>query len=337
VHNDIYDYPDQDYKNNSIPITIVCKKHGNFFQSLSNHLQGKGCPNCTAFISSGEQEVMLFVLSLGLDATRGRENALAGLGSCEVDILIPGKKVAIEYNGIYWHSTAGGKTKNYHAKKTELLEILGYQLIHIFEDEWKENKAKVEARLASILSPKSLPRDFARRCVVKDIPWSSAKDFLTKHHLQGPGSSGSVSLGLFRGDDLLAVSIFGKPRYDKSFDWELLRFVSKGVVVGAAGKMLSYFRKQHAVEGQRLISYADRRWSQGKLYRALGFEFAGDTTPGYGYVKARKRYNRQMFQKYKLAKLFDNFDSALTEEENCRRNGYYRVYDCGVSRWVKTL
>jgi hypothetical protein len=100
---------------------------------------------------------------------------------------------------------------------------------------------------------------------------------------------------------------------------------------------LAFFTKNFAKRGDNLISYADRRWSQGKLYRALGFEFAGDTTPGYGYVKARKRYNRQMFQKYKLAKLFDNFDSALTEEENCRRNGYYRVYDCGVSRWVKTL
>ncbi len=46
VHGDRYDYSKVQYKNNRTPVEIVCRKHGSFWQSPSNHLAGKGCGKC---------------------------------------------------------------------------------------------------------------------------------------------------------------------------------------------------------------------------------------------------------------------------------------------------
>lgn len=46
VHGDKYRYDRIKYVNNSTPIEITCKEHGNFLQTPNNHLQGRGCPIC---------------------------------------------------------------------------------------------------------------------------------------------------------------------------------------------------------------------------------------------------------------------------------------------------
>jgi hypothetical protein len=45
-HGDIYDYSKAAYKGSGIPIEIVCKAHGAFWQRPSAHLRGSGCPKC---------------------------------------------------------------------------------------------------------------------------------------------------------------------------------------------------------------------------------------------------------------------------------------------------
>ena len=58
----------------------------------------------------------------------------------EIDIFIPSKNIAIEYDGLYWHSSNkfSGRTieKKYHLNKTEQCLKKGIKLIHIFENEW---------------------------------------------------------------------------------------------------------------------------------------------------------------------------------------------------------
>lgn len=42
--------------------------------------------------------------------------------------------------------------KTYHLNKTELCEQLGYRLIHIWENEWNNNKDEIKAKLENILN-----------------------------------------------------------------------------------------------------------------------------------------------------------------------------------------
>lgn len=46
VHGDKYNYDKVVYKNNRTDVVIVCPIHGEFTQRPSNHLIGRGCPEC---------------------------------------------------------------------------------------------------------------------------------------------------------------------------------------------------------------------------------------------------------------------------------------------------
>ena len=122
--------------------------------------------------------------------------------------------------------------------------------------------------------------------------------------------------------------IFGKPRFNKKYDYELIRFCSKMNinVVGAASKLFKHFKINY---NGSIISYANRRFSNGNLYETLGFTKIDETKPNYFYIKGKTLLSRNKCQKHKLKNLLDNFDENLSEHENMLNNGYLKVYDCG--------
>lgn len=141
-------------------------------------------------------------------------------------------------------------------------------------------------------------------------------------------ANAKINLGLFYKGRLCAVMTFGKPRFDKKHSWELVRYCTlfNFNIVGGASKLLKHFRDEH--EGN-IITYADRRWSDGNLYRKLGFIELKPSEPGYYYVKGGNRFNRMEFQKHKLKNKLKEFNPELGEKENMAVNGYYRIWDCG--------
>lgn len=46
-HNNLYDYSIVKYVKSTIKVSIICKKHGEFFQTPNSHLAGHGCPKCS--------------------------------------------------------------------------------------------------------------------------------------------------------------------------------------------------------------------------------------------------------------------------------------------------
>jgi hypothetical protein len=130
---------------------------------------------------------------------------------------------------------------------------------------------------------------------------------------------------------------FTKSRFNHKIDYELTRYANKRFcrVIGGAGKLLNYFIIQWKPES--IITYADMRYSQGNLYIKLGFNFDGITEPNYGYVIDGKIQSRQKYQKHKLEKKLEFFDSNLTEEQNMKLHDYYRIYDCGNMTFKMTI
>jgi hypothetical protein len=275
-----------------------------------------------------EEEIRDFVYSLGFDDLIHGDRKI--LHPRELDIYIPSIKMAIEVCGIYWHSELSSERKpDYHYSKYAQCRNQGIQLITIFDDEWIGNKEKVKNRLVHILG-KSERTIFARKCVVKEITNIESSDFVSTHHLQGDSSS-SVNLGLYLDGELVSVMTFGKPRFSKKYNYELIRFCSKYSVVGAAGKLMSFFTKMY--NPHSIVSYSDNRWGWGTVYEKLGFQFIKNQI-GYQYTDYRTRYNRMQFQKHKLVKA--GHDPELTEWQIMQNLGYDRVWDCGQSTWVWT-
>jgi very-short-patch-repair endonuclease len=56
IHGDKYDYSKVNYKNNNIPIIIICKEHGEFLQGAKVHCNGHGCKKCAVILASDKRK-----------------------------------------------------------------------------------------------------------------------------------------------------------------------------------------------------------------------------------------------------------------------------------------
>jgi len=276
--------------------------------------------------SAGEMELYNFVKELAPDTVQNDVNILSGL---ELDIVIPSMKLAMEYNGGYWHSDLF-KDKKYHLNKQKEAAEKGYRLIHVWECDWFHKKEIIKSILKSIMNRVD-KRIYARKTVVKEISYSDANTFLDKNHLQGSGVS-KIRLGLFHDDELVSVMTFSSLRRatgqkSKEGSYELHRFCNElnTSVIGGASKLFKYFIKNYSPK--HILSYASKDWSTGNLYESLGMTYAGDTTVGYFYTKSKFRYSRFQFQKHKL--VAKGADPNLTEYGIMLKDGYHRVWDCG--------
>ncbi|AXY82718.1 putative Hef-like homing endonuclease [Acinetobacter phage KARL-1] len=274
--------------------------------------------------SSAEIEIVNFLESLtDTEIITNSRKIIPNLK--ELDIYVPAHKLAIEYDGIFWHSSGSKETdlkiKHAHISKTEECEKQGIHLLHIFENEWR-NPIKREI-WKSVISHKlgKSKSIYARKCVVRDISVSIAHEFCEENHLQGKCGASSAK-GLFYNGELVQVATFGKPRFNKGYDMELLRLCSKKYtcVVGGASKLL---------KGMNLISYANRRWSFGNVYEQMGMEKVGVTKPGYFYIVDGELKHRSGYMKHVLKDKLEIFDEELSESENCYANGLRRIWDCG--------
>lgn len=336
--NGKYDYKIESYKTDTKKIKIVCPIHGEFEQSITSHLASPtGCPKCSIKNSYIENKIQKYLEKNNIIFEKNNRSILNGL---EIDFYIPEFKVGIECNGIFWHSELAGKDKKYHLSKTEMSNKSGIFLIHIFENEINEKWRIVESRLNSIFK-RNKRRIYGRQCTVKFISKKEKTKFLNKYHLQGDCGS-CLEVGLFYKNRLVSVMSFGKLRLalgqknqEKSF--ELIRYSSNFnfYIIGGASKMLKFFEKE--INPKTVVSYSDRRWSVGEIYKILGFELVKCTKPNYHYFKrgSANLYHRFSFRKSVLDKKLKIFDKTKSEWYNMRQNGWNRIWDCGHLKFKK--
>lgn len=311
-----------------VGVAALAKKYGISEWCIYTYITFHGLKNLTTKSRSwGEQELEDWIRSLGIETLHSDRSILSGR---ELDIYLPVNKLAIEYNGLFWHSELNGKGSDYHLSKTDRCAELGIHLIHIFDIEWNSpiKQNIIKSRIKSYLGLNDTV--YARKTLIKVIDRKIAQKFLNESHMQGSCNS-SVYLGLVHDNLLVSVMSFAKSRYNKNFDFELVRFVTTpGInVVGGASKLLNYFTKEHPTSS--IISYADRRWSKiDSLYNSIGFEYAATSNPNYFYTNNYTTLeSRLKYQKHKLASILPTFDSTKTEWENMQINGYDRIWDCG--------
>lgn len=313
-----------------------CKKCGEEFTwnliKTSSKPYCKACnPSEVSPFSKEELELFDFLRSIYNGPIYHNDRKL--IAPLEVDFYLPEKNVAIEYNGLYWHSEIW-KDKNYHLNKTKMCEAKGVRLIHIFEDEWVEKRNLIESIIRASLGifDRSIG---ARKCVVREVSKEDSKVFLNENHLQGYVYA-KYSYGLYYKEELVSLLTFNSPRYSKDYDYELLRFVNKKEcnIIGGFSKLLKAFRKEHLGS---ILTYSDRRLFSGNVYRNNGFSELTPTNPDYWYVNFREnkgRESRLRFQKKKLLERFGESLSNLTEKEIANSKGYYQIYGCGNWKFI---
>lgn len=291
------------------------------------------CPACHK-MTNGEEFINSILAKSKLEVNYRDRCTIPGI---ELDFYIPSKRIAIEFNGLYWHCEQH-VNRSYHINKHMLCAQHNIQLISVFDDEIRNTPNIVRMRLKHILNNTTY-RVYARKCEIRQVNTEFKTKFLKKYHIQGDVTS-QYNYGLYSNNKCVAIMCLGKRKIlDKSTNqFELLRYatISSFTVVGGAGKLLQYFIMQHTPDN--IVSYCDRRWSTGNLYKQLGFKLLKTTPPNYWYTKTfTERLNRVKFQKHKLKSILPIYDDKLSESENMKANKFFKIWDCGSLKFILSV
>lgn len=242
----------------------------------------------------------------------------------------------IELNPTITHNSAisifeNGQPKqaDYHLRKSAVAAKYGYRCIHVFDwDKWED--------IVDLLNLKQ--RVFARTCEVKEISPQAANEFIDANHIQGQCRGATVLLGLFRQNKLIEVMTLGPSRYDRKFDFELLRLCTQRglTVIGGASKLFSHFVRLNPASS--IISYCDKSKFSGSVYTQLGMNLLRESSPAKVWSKGSDKITDNLLRQRGYDQLFNtDFGRGTSNEELMLQNGWLPVYDCGQKVfWIFT-
>ena len=340
IHNNKYDYSKSTYNGRFSKTIIICPEHGEFEQTIGDHLQGCGCGRCASdkanYSSSYEHELIDFISQHSPTKIIPRHT----MGRKEIDIFLPEFNLGLEVNGCYWHSHIF-KTPDFHKQKSDFYMGHGIKIFHIWEHQLM-NPIKYTIIKSMLLNKLNLTPNkiFARKCIIQPVSSKDYKEFCTHNHIQGHSPT-QIKLGLYHNGILVACMGFSKLRVNlgnKSTEgkYELVRYCTliNTNVVGGASRLLKHFEK--TINPQYLVSYSDNDYSSGNLYKSLNFQDGSFTNISYMYYENRSSSlkNRYVYRKSELIKM--GYDPKLTEFEITHMMGLYRLHNSGTYRWIKT-
>ena len=282
----------------------------------------------------------------------------------ELDIVVPDHHLAIEFNDIFSHSEqavferrAKPRPHGYHAVKTREAREQGYQLVHVWEDDWLHRRELVLRALAHRLhavdrlldvlpdiNPLACQRLYARNLTVKLVHGGVARRFWQDNHLQGPVHC-TVNIGLYDQNNVLRALLgIGRKNHGSRVSlpdgtWDIQRYATLGVIVGGFTKLLAHAETLVSVD--TWTSWSDNDISDGGMYQAAGFVVDKRQAPSYSYVGRKTRWERVHRSTYTKQRFTNDpdltYQSGQTEHEAALANKLYRIYDAGKTRWVKAV
>lgn len=224
------------------------------------------------------------------------------------------------------------RPKTYHLEKTKLAKSNNFSCIHIFD--WDDID-----KIVDMLKPKE--KLYARRLQIKEVNKQECNKFLNNYHLQNSCKGQTVRLGLYNNKELVQVLTFGKPRYNKHYEYELLRLCTKNcyLILGGVEKLFKYFI--HNYNPKSIISYCDNSKFSGNVYKRLNFKDITTNKCSLHWYnpKTHRHITDNLLRQRGYSQLhndnnYENYNKGDDNEKLMLENGYLPVYDCGQSTFV---
>lgn len=238
----------------------------------------------------------------------------------------------IEINPTATHNThfnPYGKNRidaNYHRDKSKLAKDSGYSVIHVFD--WDDVDKVVQLLKFRVT-------EYARKCDVKVVSEIDTNNYLDMYHLQGTCRGQKIRLGLYYDNQLVSLMTFGKSRFNKNCEYELLRYCSHYNVVGGVEKLFKYFIDNY--KPNSIVSYCDISKFSGKVYDTLGFRYIKTNSPRKHWysLKEKRHITDGLLLSQGYDRLFkENHGKGTSNEELILSRGYLPVYDCGQATYI---
>lgn len=263
------------------------------------------------------------------------------IGNRAFDFMIADQRCVIEIDPTATHNATftpydkqGKKPMDpgYHSEKSKIAEAAGYRCVHVFD--WDD-----DVKIARMFSSKRAV--YARKCDMREVPKSECDAFLADCHLQSTCKGQSIRLGLYYEGRLIEIMTFGKPRYSKKCEYELLRLCTDPEyrVIGGAQRLFGHFVSEH--DPASVISYCDLSKFSGQIYGKLGFELKRENKPSKHWVELgeKKTPKKQITDNLLRQRGFDqifgtSYGKGTSNEELMLKHGFAAVYDCGQATWI---
>lgn len=196
---DLIDFDNKDYKFN-------CKKGHQFLikkSLLKNRLYHliEVCTICNpiglSFISQGEKELRNFIEKYIDNVQLTNRDKIHPY---HLDLYLPDLNIAFEYNGVYWHNDKN-KGKYYHKNKSKFCKDKGIELIHIWENDWKERKEIVKSIILKKLNINEI--NIYDNYIIKKINKDIVNEFIFNNSLKDRNSI--YGYGLYYKNELVSI------------------------------------------------------------------------------------------------------------------------------------
>lgn len=311
---------------------------GHYFENVacSINRDSPTCPQCST--STGEKSLTNYIENIvGKDRVKCNKRDI--IAPRELDIYIPELSIAIEYNGLYWHTEEKDKDKNYHYNKWKMCQDKGIQLITIWEDDWinKTKRKVIKSIIESELGVSTKAKVSAQDCELREIDVDAARDFCDTYHLQG-FTSGTFYLGLFHKDKLVALSVwrkYGTTLYLDRYCTSIHIIVTNGL---EEMLKLAQTKAQSVYNCTQIVTFSDNCTSTGVEYKDLGLVKDKNVQPDYFHLVKGARANKSNYRKKRFKNDPDlKFKEGLSESELAKLNKIHKIWDCGKVRWIKSL
>lgn len=299
--------------------TWVCKKKHEWEAVVYSRTGNNpsNCPICSTVTSKFEKSLTAYIQTI--TPAKLTKNSRTIIPPHELDLYLPDLNLAIEFNGLYWHSENQGKHKNYHYNKWLKCKNQGIQLIQIWEDDWNEKPDIIKNIISS-----RLRNQFSLTLKQATIQQLTAKfqkenhNFLINHGLETLAFS-DINYGLFTDNNqkqLQAVIIFKKVTQCEKLTLNLIAYISKNPNENEFTELLTQVEK--TVKPYKIISYTDNTSTNENFYLTNNFTITQTIPPDYTYLIKGKRVHRN-------------------HVNNSPKTSFPRIWDAGKTKWVKTF
>lgn len=305
-----YTYDKTSYTKSGDKIVVTCEKHGDFTPIAFQHAYGVGCPKCA---NVGPSSFEVEIQSLIGDVDISNRSLIAPQ---ELDIVDHSSKVAIEFNGTYWHSLQK-RPKGYHRNKRIRTNSVGYRLISISEQDWKDKKAIITRIIKNATGHSEDVRVNARDCKIVNIPGKDARKFLTEHHIQGHARASHNFALIHKSGQIVAVMTFNQIA-EGGFD--MVRYATSCTVRGGQSKLFKHAAAN--LNMQWCQSFVDCDYFDGSSYENSGFELVDDSVTSFRIWHRKVGFmSRQQWWKINIPKTLSKLgvDPSVFSKEKTQR------------------
>lgn len=324
-----------EFSGHTSPVDVSCTRcHKRETYTLDVLYRGKICQSCfPANFSRWHRELYDWMALIDASATVNDRSAISPL---ELDILSGNKKLAIECNGLYWHSEATNTPRMYHQNKSNACLANGISLFHVFEDEWHDNVKR--SIIKSIIRVKLglASRDHARKLTLfSGSMTGDLTQFFHDNHIDGPARA-SMAFWLQRSDGTIACALaLRRPHQQarwggKTIEIARIATCRDVVVIGGMSRLISVAARWATEAGfNRMVTYRDTRLGgSGAGYVASGFSLSHFTEPRFWWTDGSDRIDRFAIR---------SIPGLATQKEVAFEHRMFKIHGCSNAVYVMDL